>query len=34
LRRTWVVETPSVKVPWKSSIVHTFIGCSGQVYIK
>jgi len=34
LRRTRVVEMPSIKMFWESSIAHTFIDCLGQVYIK
>jgi kynureninase len=34
LRRARVVETPSVKMFWESSIAHMFIDCLGQVYIK
>src|ERR1700683_1545078 len=34
LRRTRVVEMPSIKVFWESSIALTFIACLGQVYTK
>jgi hypothetical protein len=34
LRRTRVVEVPSIKMFWESSIAHMFFDCLGQVYIK